>query len=322
LNSILVQNFENFEIIVVDDGSTDDTETYIRSIMDKRVTFVKHKENKGVCAARGTGTSLAKGKWVISLDSDSVVLSGGLKLMAEKLSETTKDIGSVLFLVYYEKLGKTPEGVTSAGHIEDLSIPALSPDNIKSFNIPFDLQDYMAWVDRNICSAAFICHRREVFETVQWPKDRRLESQFHLRIYKNYKGLFQRFVVGVIHEDAPFAISSDRTESGIKRSILSSASRATSHREILLEFGDEMKKCAPNFYYTNVWSAAYLYFQSGRRLKGLKYSLLSLWIRPSNWVVIPTIVVGLIGPKTMALFRKQKSIRQLAAAVLSRSRVS
>lgn len=319
LESVLSQDFDCYEVIVVDDGSTDETENYVNAIKDDRVIFVKHEENMGVCAARRTGTAMAKGKWVISIDSDFALLPGGLKLMAKRLLEAQTDTGSVLFMVYYEKIGPIPIGLDSACYVDDLSNPALSPDNVASFDIPFSLQSYMMWVDKNICSAAVICHRKEVFETVQWPLDRRLESQFHLRTYKHWKGIFYRFVVAVIFEDAPFAISSDRTESGIRRDMLSASARSISQKEILDEFGATMKICAPNFYYNNVWIAAIQYFQSGDRFYGMKFALLALWIRPSNWLVIPLIFVGMIGPKAIVFFRKWFFIRRLAAYVLSRS---
>lgn len=321
LTSLLSQDFDSYEIIVVDDGSVDETENYIKGIKNERITFVKHEKNMGVCAARRTGTVLSKGKWIISLDSDSALLPGGLKLMAERLLEAPTDIGSALFMVYYEKIGPIPKELDSARYVDDLSNPSLSPDNVTSFNIPFGLEGYMMWADKNICSAAVICHRREVFESIQWPSDRRLESQFHLQTYNYWKGIFYRFVVCVIYEDAPFAISSDRTESGIRRDMVSAVARSSSQSEILAEFGSIMKICAPNFYYNNIWLAAILYFQAGNRFLGMKFALWSLWIRPSNWLAIPLILVGMVGPEFIVYFRKIAFIRNLVASVLLRKRL-
>jgi len=73
--SVLNQTFTSFEVIVVDDGSSDDTEQVVSSIMtlDSRVRYV-YQENKERGAARNHGISLAKGKWICFLDSDDIFL--------------------------------------------------------------------------------------------------------------------------------------------------------------------------------------------------------------------------------------------------------
>ena len=69
LNSIFNQTKQNFEIIIVDDGSEDDIELYIRSIHDSRIHFLSQK-NSGVSAARNSGIKAASGEWICFLDSD------------------------------------------------------------------------------------------------------------------------------------------------------------------------------------------------------------------------------------------------------------
>ena len=61
LGSILVQDYNNYEIIVVDDGSTDDTVAVLESYADKRLRIVKHSENRGICAARNSWTAELSG---------------------------------------------------------------------------------------------------------------------------------------------------------------------------------------------------------------------------------------------------------------------
>ena len=73
LKSILNQSLSDFEILVVDDGSADDTETVVRSMKDARVHYFK-KENEERGAARNFGTKNAKGKYVNFFDSDDVML--------------------------------------------------------------------------------------------------------------------------------------------------------------------------------------------------------------------------------------------------------
>ena len=68
INSVINQTIKPFEIIVVDDGSLDGTETMIRRNYDL-VKFIK-QENKGVSAARNSGIKVSNGEWICFLDSD------------------------------------------------------------------------------------------------------------------------------------------------------------------------------------------------------------------------------------------------------------
>ena len=68
VNSVLNQTFKDFECIVVDDGSTDETDSVLRGFADK-IKVIK-TENRGVSAARNTGAKLAAGKYIAFLDSD------------------------------------------------------------------------------------------------------------------------------------------------------------------------------------------------------------------------------------------------------------
>ena len=63
IQSVLVQTFTDFEIIIVDDGSTDDTRELINSFDDPRIRYVK-QENAGVSAARNRAMELATGELI------------------------------------------------------------------------------------------------------------------------------------------------------------------------------------------------------------------------------------------------------------------
>jgi GT2 family glycosyltransferase len=68
LRSVLAQTFTDFEVIVVDDGSTDDSAAVARSFGGRVQVFTQ--TNRGVSAARNTGLRAARGKWIAFLDSD------------------------------------------------------------------------------------------------------------------------------------------------------------------------------------------------------------------------------------------------------------
>lgn len=79
IDSVLAQTFTEFELIVVDDGSTDGTPAVLAQITDDRVKVIR-RENGGASAARNTGLAAAKGKWIAFLDSDDLFLPHRLEL--------------------------------------------------------------------------------------------------------------------------------------------------------------------------------------------------------------------------------------------------
>ena len=70
LQSVFDQTYPNFEVIVVDDGSTDDTPTKLGPFMD-RIVYVRH-ENRGIAASRNAGIQKAKGEFIALLDGDDL----------------------------------------------------------------------------------------------------------------------------------------------------------------------------------------------------------------------------------------------------------
>jgi glycosyltransferase involved in cell wall biosynthesis len=72
LGSALDQTGVELDVLVVDDGSTDDTPAWVASVDDPRVTLVTHVESRGVAAARNTGIERARTPWIAFLDDDDV----------------------------------------------------------------------------------------------------------------------------------------------------------------------------------------------------------------------------------------------------------
>ncbi len=86
IQSVLSQDFEDFELIVVDDGSTDGTPQEIKPL-GGRVKVIEHTVNKGVSAARNRGILHAKGKYIAFLDSDDLWVKGKLKTQVAFLDD-------------------------------------------------------------------------------------------------------------------------------------------------------------------------------------------------------------------------------------------
>jgi glycosyltransferase involved in cell wall biosynthesis len=80
LESVLAQSCQDFEIVVVDDGSTDDPRTVAESFADPRIRFIR-QDNAGGGAARNTAIDAARGRFVAPLDSDDIFLPHHLERM-------------------------------------------------------------------------------------------------------------------------------------------------------------------------------------------------------------------------------------------------
>lgn len=85
INSVLKQTYTNIEIIVVDDGSTDNTARLVEAIcnMDSRIKLIRQR-NQGVSTARNHGFSASKGSFIAYLDADDVLAINHLELILQK----------------------------------------------------------------------------------------------------------------------------------------------------------------------------------------------------------------------------------------------
>jgi len=72
IESVLDQTYLNWEMIIVDDCSTDDTQSIVEGYDDSRIHFNRLEKNSGAAVARNKAISLAKGRWIAFLDSDDL----------------------------------------------------------------------------------------------------------------------------------------------------------------------------------------------------------------------------------------------------------
>ncbi len=78
INSVLSQSYQNFELIVVDDGSADNTKEIVESFKDLRIQFYKQEKNQGMSVARNRGFDIARGDYIALFDDDDELLPGAL----------------------------------------------------------------------------------------------------------------------------------------------------------------------------------------------------------------------------------------------------
>ena len=79
INSVLNQTFTNFEILIINDASTDDSIKIVEKFKDNRIRLLHNKTNKGICLTRQRGIEEAKGKYIAIIDSDDLAMPSRLE---------------------------------------------------------------------------------------------------------------------------------------------------------------------------------------------------------------------------------------------------
>lgn len=125
IDSVLSQDCQDFEIVVIDDGSTDGSSSFVHQYNDKRIRYF-YKENGGVSSARNYGINKAEGEWIIFLDADDEMLPGTLSSF-KKVFVSHKD---AYFIVAkqdnnYESHGLIQRFILRRGNIHKTTHPYL-----------------------------------------------------------------------------------------------------------------------------------------------------------------------------------------------------
>tara|TARA_A100001011_G_scaffold100527_1_gene105921 strand:+ start:1393 stop:2328 length:936 start_codon:yes stop_codon:yes gene_type:complete len=100
LNSIFKQTFSNYEIIIVNDASTDNSLQLVKELNDKRIRIIENKENLGLSATRNAGISNAKSDYIAFLDADDCWHTTFLERIAALIEEFPNE---GVFATFYEE---------------------------------------------------------------------------------------------------------------------------------------------------------------------------------------------------------------------------
>lgn len=95
IQSVLNQTYRDFELIIVDDGSMDNTENVVKSFNDMRIKYIQCKENRGASAARNTGIRASKGEYIAFQDSDDEWFPNKLEKQIEAFANAPSEVGIV-----------------------------------------------------------------------------------------------------------------------------------------------------------------------------------------------------------------------------------
>ena len=178
LDSLIHQSYKNLEIILVNDGSTDDTDAKIQPYLsDDRIRYII-QENKGLSGARNTGLDIMKGEYVCFVDSDDFLYKDYVKTLYENLIKTDADISICDFLLYYDD---APVDIETLPVEETLDVK--SRDEGMDYIDTYDLKYILAW---NKLYKAYI------FDNIRYPLGKLHEDEFvaHHIFYKTNKSVF------------------------------------------------------------------------------------------------------------------------------------
>ncbi len=124
IESCLSQTVQPNEIVVVDDGSTDQTEAVVRSIDSGLVRFIKSEEKVGPSAARNKGIRSATSSWILFLDADDIFHRRKIEIILHCIqnNKTIQAIGHSFAIIEDQEFGNDLVRLSDAGLIRKLSV--------------------------------------------------------------------------------------------------------------------------------------------------------------------------------------------------------
>ena len=92
LRSVLTQDYDNFEVVIVNDFSTDRSAELVQSFSDRRIRLINNKRNLGVAASLNKGLATAEGTYILRMDADDISLPGRIRKQVEFM-EANPEVG-------------------------------------------------------------------------------------------------------------------------------------------------------------------------------------------------------------------------------------
>ncbi|MDE3184124.1 MAG: glycosyltransferase family 2 protein [Bacteroidota bacterium] len=164
IDSILNQTFTDFELLIFDDGSTDNTQSIISSFIDTRIVYSRIEKNAGYLNLLNKGLEVAKGKYIARMDADDIALPNRFKKQVDHLEKNT-EVGIcgcwTEFIGDKEGIAKLPVSSDQVMHAIFFGSPTAHPtimmrnDLLKKFNLRYD-NNYYYTEDYNLLADACV----------------------------------------------------------------------------------------------------------------------------------------------------------------------
>ncbi len=223
IKSVLNQTFSDFELIIINNASTDNTEEVIKSFNDPRIIYKENTENN-VLRARNIGFDLASGKYVVPLDDDDEFLPDALETISNKFAELSPKGVKILFFdsIDVESGEYSGYGIREEGYV---SYKDYLCDKIKG--------DYVLAICRDT-----IGNNR--FNPDSWGA---MQDTLFMKLYRNNKIFYTPKIVRKMYREHGSRISHPEVSllNNIKPIVISL-------KDFLEEHGEELKIFCPKCY--------------------------------------------------------------------------
>jgi glycosyltransferase involved in cell wall biosynthesis len=276
IDSLLAQTFKDYEIIIVDDGSTDDTQEKLKIYGDK-IKYI-YQSNQGPSVARNNGITLAVGKYIAFLDSDDLWLSEKLELQVNFM-ENNPDYG----LVSCDALA-----------FKDNQIIVQSMSKERPLKSGWVLEDLLK---ENFLNTNNVLIRRDVFNTL---------GMFDINIvfsedYEMWLRIAEKYMIGYVD----LILTKYRLHS-TNRSEVNKEKQYESHSKIVQKYiernrSDINKRNVLSYMH---YKRAYNYFYEESYLKSSKYFGLSIIYNPFVFRSYIFLVLSILPDKIIDSIRR------------------
>jgi len=154
INSVLKQSFQDLNILIIDDASTDGTESVIRNLNNNKIKYYKLEKNSGQCIARNYGIKRATGKFIAFLDSDDEWLPEKLTKQLECYKNGPANLGSVYGYSYSMDMIKNKTTLVNGkyyrGNIHDKFLQGFCPSTPSLFLIKKEALEKINYFDEEL----------------------------------------------------------------------------------------------------------------------------------------------------------------------------
>jgi len=242
INSVLVQTYQDFEVIIVDVGLEKRADKVVSNFDDPRLTYLKIGEEKNGSAARNIGIKNSNGKFIAFLDDDDEWLPEKLEIQMRGFENTPNDVGfcfSAVKNVYddgREELSKIPDGIADYHELA-----------LDSFN---------KFLTVTLIIKRFVFNKTGVFDE-NFPSHQ--EAELMIRITKEFKGCG----INMPLVNVNMAANHGQVGSNIKKKI---AGREMILKKHLDEFRQHPKTLAQNYFQVGIWNR-----DNGDKKKAVEY---------------------------------------------------
>ena len=276
ITSVLNQTFQDYEIVIVDDGSTDNTVSVVNGFSCDKVRYIKHDRNKGEAESRNTGIKSSQGEFIAFIDDDDEWLPEKLDDQIKLMSQCGKQVGGI----YTGILTIDRE----SGDIVDQIIPQ------KRGYIYNDLL-----VENCVFTPSTILLRRECFEKVGL-FDRNIkygpDYDMWIRIAKEYQ--FEYIKEPLVR----YYIHNNKLSGNYGKFIEGA-------EEILGKYGEILSR-HKRAYSRHLFELGLAYCECERASKGRKALMKALYLYPWDWRYYTNFYLSLFGGR---IFRKVKQLK-------------